>query len=281
MSLLRSKSLRVFHKSGSTWTDVTEAMRIFGGVNLSVAWNSAVDSLYLGLPHKFSNRYIKTLGAPTPASAVTASYWNGSAWANFESFLDETDGFIKSGFIQWEERPEWRSAKPADVTDLAGNIPFTDLMYWIKLTRAVTLGVGDPIVIDAIKFLMSDDRSIATIYPEINQYLPTGQTDWLKQHELAKDSIIGSLIREGLIQYEEQIKNVEDWLLCASYKAIELVLDPITGDERLDKVKEKMAMNSKIQRRDAAATLDKNKNEVADPSEKEPGWDGSIEVKRR
>lgn len=269
MTLLRSKATRIFYSQAGTLSDQTELLRNWTTPNFTPVFNAVADAIYIGRFHKFNYLYVALARSSTVSSVMTAQYWNGKAWVAFTDFLDETEGLKASGFLTWEEKDEWVKAKPADITGLTSMASNQEL-YWIKVTLSASPSVGTSI--RSIKKILSDDRLMATIHPEILNFLPEDQEDFLPQHELAKDTIVNDLIMSGTISYEDQIKNPENYLLAASYKCAELVLAPIAGDERLIGVKDIMAANYKAALRKSSADLDTDKNEVLDEKEKEPGF---------
>lgn len=207
---------------------------------------------------------------PAGNSILKAQYWNNSQWVDFDLFLDETNGFSRSGFVQWEERIEWIKRETESIPELS-TLKFREYIdqhYWVKLTF---LSNPSAFTLQAIKSLFSDDRSMEAIYPEIMQYLPVGKTNFLEQHELAKNYIVAHLIAKNVIQYEDQLKNLDQWALPATYKAISLILDPIPGDERLAEVKKTMRANAEKTMLGIAASIDKDKNETLELHEREQG----------
>lgn len=278
MSLLRSKSTRVYSvPSSGPAVDVTEAMRTWGGPTALVSFASATAAVYIGRAHKFNNRYLSIKNGAVASAQLVAEYWNGSTWNAFENFSDETDGLQASGFLTWEERPEWLKATVSQimVAPLAGTEP----LYWIRLRLLVAPVAA--VELEAVKCVFSDDRLLTSIHPEILQYLPAGKTNFMEQHELAKDAIVAEMIKKGVIAYEEQIKDVEQWLLCASYKCASIILAAIPGDERLAAVKKEMDEQYNVTRPELAASLDTNQSENLDAAEKDPQWHGSISMVRR
>jgi hypothetical protein len=279
MSLLRSKSTRVFFSDNGTLSDLSEHTRTWGTPNAVIPWVAVEDALYLGLPHKYSFLYFAMSVANTLTSTLSVSYWDKSeAWVLFTDLLDETDGFKLSGFMTWEEKRDWIPKKPADVMGLS-SLTSQEQLYWVKIVASSNLDITTSI--RTIMRLFSDDRLMTTIHPEIMNYLPSAQTDFLPQHELAKTELVTYLVRSALIKHEFQIKNPEDWILPATYKCIDLVLTAIPGDERIDKVKEDMRTRYVESMKLAAASLDDNENEVLDVNEIDPGFGGSIRMERR
>ena len=264
MSLLRSNELRVILKESGTLTDISEKMRDFSDVPHDVSWVANTHAIYLGFKHKFRFRYFKC-GTATPAltrCVLAASYWNGTGFAQFQDLVDETDGLSKSGFLVWEERPEWAQAVKNSIAELGPHSP-VDGLYWVKLVLSDDLERR----LEAFKFLLSDDRVLTHLNPEIMNFLPSGKENFLEQHEVAANSIVSLLKVKKLIAYREQIRNPDDWLLAASYKAIEIILAPIPGDERLAMVKKNAEDQASIHLNVASASIDVDKSEDMDQDE--------------
>lgn len=266
MSLLRSKATRVFFSDNGVLSDHTESMRTWGDPKLTFSWIASQDALYIGRTHKFNYTYVATSTINTTPGVMSMSYWDGAGWEPFTDLLDETSSFSASGFITWEEKSAWQKEKPSMITGLT-SLTFEQELFWVKVTLSADSSASTAIT--AIKQLLSDDRLMSTIHPEILQYLPTTQTNFFPQHELAKDSIVNDLIMSGTISYEDQIKNPEDYILAASYKTISLILAPIPGDERIDVVKKEMASNYSMALRKSAASIDVDKDEILNETEKE------------
>ena len=121
----------------------------------------------------------------TPVQArglLTCAYWsNVGAWTSFVDVVDETDGFSRSGFIVWENMAQnWVKKKPADISGITSYAHEVEL-YWVKFTLADNPTAA--VLIDAVKFLLSDDRYLNSVFPGIQNYIPSGQTDFMPQHE--------------------------------------------------------------------------------------------------
>lgn len=280
MSLLRSKAARIYlSQAANPPVDLTEPLRSWKAPDAVItSWAASTDAIYIGRPHKFNNRYISMGAANADQASLIVEYWNGSTWNSFTDLDDETNGFKSSGFIAWEEKPEWVKA-PSTALPALASLGHKEMMFWIRLRLSANSISG--FTVGAIKMLLSDDRSMQAIHPEVMQYLPSGQADFLPQHELAKDSIVAEMIRKGVISYEEQIKDIEQWMLAASYKCVSVILSVIPGDKNLAAVAEAMDDAYDKTRPELAATIDTNKNEIADASEKEQPWQGSISLVRR
>lgn len=272
MSLLRSNELRVLLEHAGSLTDISGEVRSFSNPGVPTNWSKDGTALFIGFRHRFNHRYIKTrksgasIGDPASgesSSNLIVSYWNGSSWVAFTDVVDETSGLTESGFVVWEEKDDWCKDKSSNIPALSTYSNNPEL-YWVKFT----LDDGfDSITIQSVKFILSDDRAMVGIFPEIMQYLPNGKQDFLEQHESAKDSITTSLKVKGVISYQEQIKNPDDWLLAATYRAIDIILTPISGDERLLEVKRDIAAKSAYMMNLSKASIDKDKSETLDDEE--------------
>lgn len=272
MNLLRGKSTRIYYSSAGVLTDITSEMQTFDTPDKSVTWIASQDALYFGSPHKFNWRYIKMATGNTNAASLTAEYWSrDNGWQPFKLFIDETSGLKSSGFIQWEDnRPEWVKQDCSKITEVA-SLPYTEENDWLFWMRLKLSSDSSAMTLSAIKYMLSDDRMMTAIHPEIFSYLPANQTDYLKQHELAKDFIVAQLKQRGVIAYEEQIKNPDEWLMAATYRTIALILAPIPGDDKLNLVKKEMASMAEVTSPGTAASIDTDRNEDLDPQERQPG----------
>jgi len=268
MSLLRANGYRVIVSKSGVLTDASEAARTWAAPTIE-ADLGASDFIYLGRRHAFNNVYLSVATGNTAGSKLKLEAWDGRAWVEVESVLDETDAFKQSGFICWPEGDENYRWQIEDSDKIAGleTAGIKTEMFWLRLSVDVAASAGT--ALQAVKTLFSDDRLMQTIHPEIMNYLPAGQSNFLPQHELAKDALVTQLRIKGLISYEEQIRNPDDWVLPATYKCIELILAPIPGDERLDRVKKEMALNASSSLVMASATLDSDKSEHVEPKEQD------------
>jgi hypothetical protein len=272
-SLGRNATKVILSRAGAL-TDITEEMRgnwSSAGYNLG-AFLANTDFIYLGQKHQFNNKYISFETVNSTPAKMKIEYRRTDTWEQFRRQYDQTDGFNKDGWISWEERLEWIKRDTRLISELS-TLPgrdddYWDQMYWIRISFDADLAA---MTIRNIKTMFADGSYFPSIFPEINEYLPTGQADFMPQLELAKDFIVKELMQKNLISYEDQIKNIDDWALHCSYRAIVLILAPISGDERLIKVKVDMDRMAKETYVGAAASIDTNKNEVLDPIEREPG----------
>lgn len=267
--------MRVIWSDNGVLSDKTEDARTWGNPAIAAPFVAAEDALYIGRPYAFNYLYLQMATGNATAAGMSVSYWDAiaSAWKPFSDLTDETDALAKSGFVHWKESVDlasgvsinWAKKAPAAVSGLE-SLTTKQELFWIRIKLSADASAGTSI--QAIKTLLSDDRLMEVAFPEILRYLPNGETSFLKQHELAKDAIVNYLIVKGLISYEEQLKNPEDWMLAATYKCIELVLAPIAGNPELAAVKNDMATKAKDHMLMSAASIDTNKNQVLDSAEK-------------
>jgi hypothetical protein len=260
---------------GGVLTDQTEALRTWGAPSAPVPL-TASDYIYVGKDHAFNNLYFSVATPNTNAGTIKAELWTGAVWVPITSLQDETAGFSQSGFITWPETFEnfnWLR-QFSYLVDVIKTTGIQTELFWMRYSITADASAGT--ALQVIKTLFSDDRLMTTIHPEIMRYLPSGQTDFLRQHELAKDSIVNYLMIKGLISYEEQIKDPDQWMLAATYKCIEIILAPIPGDARLDQVKKDMAQKAHDTMTMSAASIDTQKHEHLGPDSKDPGRQGHL-----
>lgn len=273
--VLKKNATRVFLSKAGVLTDITDAMRA-GWTNpglLFTGLSANTDFIYFGQRHAFNNKYVSLVGAGnTNPAKMKFEYWASDQWRTFHRPADGTNGFANSGWINWEERLEWTKRDTKLIPEFASltqiDDEYWDQFFWMRISLDAA---PTDFTVRNIKLMLADGSYFPQIYPELDQYLPTGQSDWMPQLELAKDFLIKELIQKNIISYEDQIKNIDDWTLHCSYRTIVLILAPITGDERLIKVREEMRKMADSTFIGAAASIDVDKNEILDPKEMEPG----------
>jgi hypothetical protein len=276
MALLRNQEPKVLYSDNGTLSDVSEKLRTWGTPDFSFTWNASQDALYIGKRHKFNSLYCLLSTANENATTMTVSYWNAgqNTWLAFTDLVDETAGFTQDGFIQWEEPAtatvnqnvaNWDKEEASQITGLT-SLTSKEELYWVKVTLS-----ADTTASSIARFcqLLSDDRLLVHAYPEIMQYLPSGETTFLKQHELAAMEIANELIVRGRIRHFDQIKRPDDYLLAASFKTIEIIFRPIQGDERLAAVKQDFAGKAARALDLVFSNLDANQSEALEESETE------------
>lgn len=132
----------------------------------------------------------------THDGALLCEYYDGSAYVAVGSFKDTTGDLTKSGWTTWSE--------PADESKQSGT-------YRYKFTvSGVTSAVSGSLKFVGIIF--SEDKDIKKEYPNIYDYLPSGDTSFIRFHVSAKDQIVQYFRAKGNATVENLIaKNLTEF----------------------------------------------------------------------
>ena len=208
----------VYYDNVGTFTDFT---RENASATKTVDFDlSATKILYLGKEHTFNYRYLN-FKTPQSGATITIEYTNSSGLQAVELLVDNTYDFSENGHIYFALPEDWKKST-VDSKEL----------YWLKITSSVEVTGYE---IYGIKNLFADDNMVRDYLPELDRYLPTGKSDFLYLHELAKNEIINDIKASSKIDYEDQIKGdsliVLQQLGC--YKFLDLLLLPMIEDESI------------------------------------------------
>ena len=140
-------------KYDGAYTDVTSELQSDDSTTVSVLEDSA-DYLYIGCAsYAIEGLRISLDGAGDGTGALTAEYWDGSAWTSLPSVNDGTasggDTFAQSGDIRYSYMPgDWSK------TSVNGTSA-----YWIRLSAANTPTTAP--VVDQVSFLTPNIYTVA------------------------------------------------------------------------------------------------------------------------
>jgi len=234
------------------------------------------DYIYIGHKNSFCNRYIQ-MGSTVNSVTTTlkVEYYNTSgSWEEVEDLIDETNAFSESGFIQWRlPDRDWDLTKVNSLPD----IDDSDGYFWIRISTNDTMTVGTEIA--TLSLIWSTDETIAVIFPDITgtQFLPTGETNYYKQHELGMEMVASDLNRRGVIAYKEQIKYIEHVSLAAAYKTLDVIMSAMPGNEEFERLKSDFRAKYEIEvNKRFKQGIDINRDENVSKQEAVWEWSGSI-----
>ena len=109
------------------------AYRIYGGAAITIGALTSSDIIYFATADPVEAVYIDVGQIPNTTASTTInsfSYWNGTAWTTVGSYVDNTAGLSKSG---WITITRLTATQPLNLNN--SNI----YMYWYKLTVDKTL----------------------------------------------------------------------------------------------------------------------------------------------
>ena len=163
-------------------------------------------TLYLGYKKPIKNIFfdIETVNSSAFDSVFTIKYHNGTTWTEIDYF-DETEGFKKSGVIQW-----------AELSDQAESEVNESTMYWISITSEV---LQIDTAINYIGLLLSTDEDLVLENPYImDDDLLMGQSNHLKAHISARDEIVQSFANKGNIKTSGESLSYWDMLNASEFR---------------------------------------------------------------
>lgn len=192
----------------------------------------AADAFYLGYQRPFTTRFLHLETVNSNAITLSVDTWDGTAWQPVEDLVDQTLGLTKSGFLSWKNRGDWQKKAQTPVTA-------TEL-YWarMKVSGATSAGTS----LQSLLNLFSDDDLLRAYYPEIvsdSRYLPPSRTDFLEQHQAAKDLVVLRLIQMNAIEEENQIIDANEVCIAAVHACAYMILNPIAVDDTSIKKRDK------------------------------------------
>lgn len=194
---------------------------------LSMASFATDKYLYLGFRERFTTRFFQISAANDQASLLTVEFYqDASTWTEVEDLVDQTESggasLAQSGFVSWEGAPSW-------VKHALSYVPDVEL-YWVRLSWSAQL--GSDTALQSILNLFVDDSLLSEYYPELvsdADYLPSGQTTFIKQYQAATKLICTKLKQKGTINDPSQIIDVNEVAVAAAHAAAYVILNGIPG----------------------------------------------------
>lgn len=180
----KANRLTVFHDDNSSFSDHSFEAYDFLRDSFDATLLSATSYLYVGLYKPFSRFYVELDTANTNANTFTAEYYNGSSWASLDGFLDDSEGFTRSGELRW-----FRAQ-----TDWAETAVNSETKYWVRLRPSADHSAT---TIQGLNVLFSDDSSLKEEFFEISDFLPNGASSFVAVHQGVRKEIVQSLRNAG------------------------------------------------------------------------------------
>lgn len=207
-------------------TDISQDLQDPGAGTELIALTTS-DALYLGSPGKFTNRHFNLSVPNTTPSTLSVSVWDGSAYVAVANLDDSTNGMTETGFVSWDvpEDVDWRSHEQTGFTSTSGE---DSKLFWARIE--VSADLDGTTAVQSIMNIYADDDMLKVYYPDIvddSRYLPPGQTDFLRQHQAAKDLCVLRLRQRRVITQEDQVIDRFEYAEAATHAAAKIILMPI------------------------------------------------------
>lgn len=252
---------RVIKKVNSLLTDITRQVSRLDGSGSAIAFNAG-DAIYLGSRLKFNSAYFSVVAASLVECIDTISIYNGSNFVSVAESIDDTDGFTKSGLLEFTPSKLNGGWNKRDTDQINGLNQFTIYgLYWAR----ITLKGSGSVEFDYIGHKFSDDLDLFAEYPSLNapEYLQFfGGTSFEAQHIIAGEIIEDYLVKAGYIDGIEQVLTCDDLRRASVIKVAEIIYSNC-GNEFVEKVN---GLKKEFSERMASAfpVVDNNNNAIID-----------------
>ena len=223
---------------------------------------TTAEFLYVGFQDRFASRYFKMGTANTNSANLTVEYYNQqNTWAEVEDLVDQTNGFTQDGFINWQNKNDWKAFKQTPIDDVA--------LYWVRISTDADLSAGT--TIQSVINLYSDDEMLRIYYPELitdSRYLPDSRTDFLEQHQSAKELVVLRLKQRKLISREGQIIDINEVAQAAVHATAYLILNPIATNDTTREMADRAFQNFQLEIKETNLSIDQSGDGVVSEAER-------------
>ena len=242
------------------------------------------DLIYIGAPHTFSSRFIKLKVANDVSAILDAEYYSGSTngWRKFKNFADETrlngKSLAQDGFIQWDLPTDWVKNQVNSIPELPYDVNSGDGngYYWMRLKSSANFKALTEL--DWLGMIWSQERLLKSRWQAVlsSKYLPTNQTHWYKEIELATKDVADDLKIQNLIDYEMQCKDYEELSQLATLKTLINILLPLRASDDLNEMRKDFEKLYTTKLSVKIKGIDTDKDEALNETEQQGGVSGRI-----
>ena len=152
--------------------DITNGVNAAIDTALVLSLNVGTNTLEVQNDKPISKLYFSASSAHGGALAV--QYWNGTSYAAVSSLNDLTNSLKSDGWVEW-----------VNPTDLAKD---GDYYKFLFVLSGVTASVNETFRFIGIVF--AEDKDLKKEYPNISDYLPAGDTSFIRFHASTADAIV-------------------------------------------------------------------------------------------
>lgn len=261
---------RVIYSDNGTLKDLSvQVNNYFNGtsqLNLKTT-----DYLYIGSRLPFNHVYLKFSEHNTVNTSLSVEYWSSEGWANCVEALDQTNGFMNDGHIEFtpNRQTSWAMESTNDEGESVDGLESVTIYskYWIRIKPSANMA---DCVIQWIGNIFSDDFDLSAEYPdlvrsEVLSSFKVGKLNWEEQHVKAAELLISDLIDKNIIKDKGQILNWRDFTSASIQKAAEIIFNSFGDDYRDNSADARKEYNARISKR--IYKVDLNKNGIEDVKE--------------
>jgi len=175
-----NEKLNVLHDKNGVFSDLSNDLSSFQRDEAQIEFTSNEDKIYIGFYKPINVFYVEFNNPNINATSLSLNYFNGSSFTEATGFNDDTKGFTRSGFINFE-----RNLLNEESTTVNGVEKF-----WYELDFSSSTSIMDII---GLNIVFSDDQDLKRELYEVDKYLPMGSGSHILSHVSARDEIIQTL----------------------------------------------------------------------------------------
>ncbi len=140
--------------------------------------------LYVGLYKPFDALYFEGVTFNVNTSVMKGEFFNGTAFVSLDFFVDNSNGFSRSAFFNWNKSDNWA------ISDVNG-----DSLFWVRFSVNVATS---SMTTRALNILFSDDTQLLAENSTIlERFLPEGQVTFASLHQRTRDTIVQAIRNRG------------------------------------------------------------------------------------
>jgi hypothetical protein len=258
----------VFSKNGSL-NDFSVALSTYRGQIKTFTQVSGQDYLYIGSRLPFNHIYFKLQKPSINTAAMKVQYYDGTSWVDTVEVIDETEGFKKSGMVQFTPNRDkgWgmRSTNynGEKVPGLEGIVIYD--FYWTRISFDASLS---EVEIKWAGNLFSNDDDLVSEFPDLLSTAniaswEDGKTNWEEQHVAASKLLTDDLVNKGIICGPEQILDWREFTTACIQKTAEIIFKGMGDDYKDDVLDARKEYNARLARRFSRLDLNNDATETA------------------
>lgn len=261
---------RVLLADGSTLTDVSVAVAKYYGEVAKFTLTSA-QFIYISSRLPFNHLFFKLKTPSINTARMNVQYYDGTSWVSVVEVIDETDGFKKSGHVQftpnrnklWSERSTNDNGQK--IAELESVVIYDQ--YWVRISFDADLS---EVELQWLGQLFTNDDDLKVEFPDLARAktiaaIEPGKTSWEEQHIQAAKLICTDLEKAGVITGPGQILDWRNYIEASIQKAAEVIMGSFGNEYLEDIAKAREEYKSRLSKR--YFKVDKNNNAIEDKEE--------------
>ncbi len=199
-------------------TDYSKELTNFIYDTATITLATGANYLFIGLYKPFQRVHLELSTVSTGTRTVTAEYYNGTSWVALSEFIDNTNGFTRSGEMTWN-------------LSQTGWSKYNDY-YYVRLSVNTSTSA---MVVKGIGMIFAQDFDLVEGYRGVNDLKYSGDSSFINYHQGAKNEILQLLRNSGkfttayeLTEWDllkpEQLREAGKW------KALELLFTELSNE---------------------------------------------------